>query len=82
MELNKIDKILKIAIFVAFLCLLIFMRVYKLDSCDLCKMEIDGSKVNQAQFMKLYYNECLKQYYIPANRDSMFNFTIINISKS
>jgi len=59
-DYEKIDKYLKVILILVLIVLLITMRVYKLDSCDLIKEKTNG--MSQAQIVNAYYGECLINY--------------------
>lgn len=75
--LREIDKYFKIAILFAFLILLILIRFYRLDSCDLCKIEINNTIVNQNEFMSYYWDKCMSIYRI--NLTSPYNISKVRL---
>jgi hypothetical protein len=75
MNLQSINKFLKIGILVLLILLLILVRIYKLDSCDLCQMEVENKKVSQPEFMNYYYDKCLSQYKVTLNYSYVLNLT-------
>ena len=75
--LLKIDKTLKISILLLFIVLLILMRSYKLDSCDLCEFEAKSQKASQPEFMSYYFDECLERYKIDVT-SIVLNFSLAN----
>ena len=74
----NLDKKLKILLLLCFIVLLVVMRVYKMDSCDLIKEDTQG--LNQGQVVSLYYEKCLKQYKVSYdNPNGNFNFSNLTI---
>jgi len=77
----KIDKALKIAILLALLVLLICIRVYKLDSCDLLDEQLGGA--TQGEVVGIYYDKCLEDYKtktLPITSGMVWNFDDTNVS--
>jgi len=76
--LQRADVYLKIMLFIAFVLLLILIRIYKTGDCDLCNIRINETSVNQEQFMNYYFDECLSAYRITLEPINYFNNLTIN----
>jgi hypothetical protein len=76
-RLQRIEKNINYAILITVVVLLIFVRVYKVDSCDLCKPFINDS--TQDRVVTDYINNCLKK--TPEITQQNFSFSNINITR-
>lgn len=70
MTLQKYHRILRIVIAILLLMLLINITYFKLENCNKCNFEINGTNYRTNEFMKLYFNKCLIE---EKNQLSSFN---------
>jgi hypothetical protein len=79
-NLERLDNLLKTLVFILLLVLLITIRVYKLDSCDLIRDKTEG--LSQANIVNNYFDTCLKDYRIKLDNPLLsksINFSIKNL---
>jgi len=76
MWLDKANTILKICILIALVGLLVELRVYRLDSCELCSFKANSTTVTVNDFMNYYNYKCL----IVENKP--MNWTGLNFNQS
>jgi hypothetical protein len=55
----NLDKTLKVLIFISLLILLLTVLRYRLDSCALCRFEIEGKEVKLNSFWETYKSKCI-----------------------
>jgi hypothetical protein len=59
MEISKVIKIIRILTWIAFIVLALLSVYYKYDSCNVCKLEVEGQTLDGAEFMQYYQSKCL-----------------------
>ena len=59
MELEKLDKLLKVGLLISFIILFGLIFTMKMDNCDICSFDYNGTKLSVNQFTFLYADTCL-----------------------
>jgi len=77
MEISKIIRVVQILTWIAFIVLAFLSVYYKYDDCNVCKLEVDGKKLDGSEFMQYYQSKCLS---VKNNLDYVSNIPQINFS--
>jgi hypothetical protein len=59
MKIKEINKLLRWIILLLSIFLLVCVLTYKLDNCDKCSFNYNGTTITPNQFMKVYSQNCL-----------------------
>ena len=75
----EIEKIVRVAIWIAFIMLAFLSVHYKYDACNVCKLEYGKEKLDGSQFFNAYAGKCLvKKAVYPGLEDyKSLNITFI-----
>ena len=74
--IHKINTLLKIAILIVFLVVLVEIRMFKLDNCDKCKLEVNNTLLSQGGLVNLYFDKCLSGYSSIKQTNDYTNITL------
>jgi len=55
----EIEKIVRVAIWIAFIMLAFLSVYYKYDACNVCKLEYKEQTLDGSQFFNVYNEKCL-----------------------
>jgi len=76
----ELEKILRVAVWIAFIMLAFLSVNYKYDACNVCKLDYEGQTLDGPQFMNVYSENCLKKDFVdPRFADfKSVNITFVN----
>jgi len=73
--IQKLNRILKIAIAIGLIILAAESIYFKYDNCAVCKFNYENKNLNAIEFMKIYSDKCLK------SNDFIFNQNLSGFSQ-